>query len=83
MGVLENLKNLFFDVWNKGVAGVNISEIIIALSFLFFISRGSFKICYQRLENYVSKLQIILIILVFQWRDLQSFSNCFRFLCIH
>ena len=58
MGVLENFKNLFFDVWNKGVAGVNISEIIIALLiFLFFLFlRGVFsKFVIQRLENYVSK----------------------------
>ncbi len=58
MGVLENFKNLFFDVWNKGVAGVNISEIIIALLiFLFFLFlRGVFsKFVIKRLENYVSK----------------------------
>ena len=58
MGVLENFKNLFFDVWNKGIAGVNISEIIIALLiFLFFLFlRGVFsKFVIKRLENYVSK----------------------------
>jgi len=31
MEVLQNFKNLFFDVWNKGISGINISEIIIAL----------------------------------------------------
>ena len=37
MEVLQNFKNLFFDVWNKGISGINISEIIIALLiFLFF-----------------------------------------------
>ena len=37
MEVLENFKDLFFDVWDKGVAGVNISEIVIALLiFLIF-----------------------------------------------
>ena len=37
MEVLENFKNLFFDVWNKGISGVNISEIAVALLiFLFF-----------------------------------------------
>ena len=30
MEVLENFKNLFFDVWNKGISGVNISEIAVA-----------------------------------------------------
>ena len=37
MKVLENFKDLFFDVWQKGISGVNISEIVIALLiFLFF-----------------------------------------------
>ena len=31
MEVLQNFKSLFFDVWKKGISGVNISEIIIAL----------------------------------------------------
>ena len=58
MEVLQNFKNLFFDVWNKGISGVNISEIIIALLiFLFFLFlRGIFsKFVVKRLENYVSK----------------------------
>ena len=58
MEVLENFKNLFFDVWNKGISGVNISEIVIALLiFLFFLFlRGIFsKFVIRRLENYVSK----------------------------
>ena len=37
MEVLQNFKSLFFDVWKKGISGVNISEIIIALLiFLLF-----------------------------------------------
>ena len=37
MEVLKNYKKLFLDVWNQGISGVNISEIIIALIiFLFF-----------------------------------------------
>ena len=58
MDVLENFKNLFFDVWNKGISGVNISEIAVALLiFLFFLFlRGIFsKFVIRRLENYVSK----------------------------
>ena len=58
MEVLENFKNLFFDVWNKGISGVNISEIVIALLiFLFFLFlRGIFsKFVIKRLENYVAK----------------------------
>ena len=58
MEVLQNFKDLFFDVWNKGISGVNISEIVIALLiFLFFLFlRGIFsKFVIKRLENYVSK----------------------------
>ena len=58
MEVLENFKNLCFDVWNKGISVVNISEIVIALLiFLFFLFlRGIFsKFVIKRLENYVSK----------------------------
>ena len=45
MEVLQNFKNLFFDVWNKGISGINISEIVIALLiFLFFLFlRGVFS----------------------------------------
>ena len=35
MEVLQNFKNLFFDVWDKGISGVNISEILIALGIFF------------------------------------------------
>jgi len=58
MEVLQNFKDLFLDVWTKGISGVNISEIIIALAiFLFFLLlRGIFsKFVVKRLENYVSK----------------------------
>tara|TARA_B100000965_G_scaffold312971_1_gene272848 strand:- start:188 stop:1270 length:1083 start_codon:yes stop_codon:yes gene_type:complete len=58
MEILENFKNLFIDVWKEGVSGVNISEILIALSiFIFFLFlRGIFsKFVVKRLEKYVSK----------------------------
>ena len=58
MNVLENFKDLFLDVWNKGVSGINISEIIIALMiFIFFLFlRGVFsKFVIKRLEKYVSQ----------------------------
>ena len=58
MSVLENFKDLFLDVWIKGVSGVNISEIIIALViFIFFLFlRGVFsKFVVKKLEKYVSK----------------------------
>ena len=31
MDVLEKFKDLFIDVWTDGIAGVNISEILIAV----------------------------------------------------
>ena len=58
MEVLNNFKNLFVDVWTKGISGINISEIIIAVSiFIFFLLlRGFFsKFVIKRLEKYVSK----------------------------
>ncbi len=58
MNVLENFKNLFLDVWREGVSGINISEILIALTiFIFFLFlRGVFsKFVVKRLEKYVSK----------------------------
>ena len=58
MEVLQNFKNLFFDVWKEGISGVNISEIVIALTiFIFFLFlRGIFsKFVIKRLEKYVSK----------------------------
>ena len=36
MEVLKNFKDLFLDVWSKGISGVNITEIFIALGIFFF-----------------------------------------------
>ena len=58
METLKNFLYLFQDVWEKGISGVNISEIIIALIiFIFFLFlRGIFsKFVIRRLEKYVSK----------------------------
>ena len=59
MNVLENFKDLFLDVWSDGISGVNITEILIALTiffFLFLFLRGVFaKFVVKRLEKYVSK----------------------------
>ena len=58
MDVLGNFKDLFLDVWKEGISGINISEILIALSiFIFFLFlRGIFsKFVIKRLEKYVSK----------------------------
>ena len=58
MSVLENFKDLFLEVWKKGISGINISEIIIALAiFIFFLFlRGVLsKFIVKRLESFVSK----------------------------
>ena len=58
MDILLNFKELFFDVWKKGISGINITEIVVALSiFIFFlVLRGFFsKFVIKRLEKYVSK----------------------------
>ena len=57
MELFENFFNLFSDVWQQGVAGSNITEIIIALLifFIFLILRGLVsKFVVKRLEKYVS-----------------------------
>ena len=38
MEVLQNFKSLFFDVWKKGISGVNISSFVSKLmSFVFIV----------------------------------------------
>ena len=57
MDKLEQFITLFIDVWNNGISGINISEIIIALLiFLFFLFlRGLFaKFVIKRLEKFVA-----------------------------
>ena len=58
MSALEKFTDLFLDVWNNGISGVNISEILIAITIFFFFLflRGIFaKFVVKRLEKYVSK----------------------------
>ena len=65
MEVLNNFKNLFVDVWTKGISGINISEIIIAVSiFIFFLLlRGFFQnLLLNVWKNMYLKHQISLII---------------------
>jgi len=39
MEAFKNFKDLFLDVWQKGISGVNITEIIVAIIiFVFFFS---------------------------------------------
>ena len=58
MSALEKFTDLFLDVWNNGISGVNISEILVAITIFFFFLflRGIFaKFVVKRLEKYVSK----------------------------
>ena len=58
MSALEKFTDLFLDVWKNGIFGVNISEILIAITIFFFFLflRGIFaKFVVKRLEKYVSK----------------------------
>ena len=53
MEVLNNFKNLFFSVWDKGMLGVNFLEIIIGLVifFIFLVFRGLIsKLIIKKLE---------------------------------
>ena len=58
MDKIEQFIDLFVEVWKSGISGINISEIIIALSIflVFLFLRGLFaKFVIKRLEKYVSK----------------------------
>ena len=53
MEVLNNFKNLFLSVWDKGIMGINFLEIIIGLAifFIFLIFRGLIsKLIIKKLE---------------------------------
>ena len=53
MNVLSKFKDLFLEVWKDGVSGINITEIIIAISIFgfFLFLRGIFsKFVVKRLE---------------------------------
>ena len=58
MNLLENFKDLFLEIWQQGIAGVNFTQIGLAIAiFLFFLLlRGLIaKFILQRLKNYVAK----------------------------
>ena len=58
MNVLDNFKNLFVEIWQQGISGVNFTQIGLAITiFLFFLLlRGLIaKFILQRLKNYVAK----------------------------
>ena len=58
MELLNNFKNLFISVWEKGILGVNIFEILIGIGifFIFLIFRGIIsKVIIKRLEGIAKK----------------------------
>jgi len=58
MNVLENFQNLFIEIWQQGIAGINFTQIGlgIVILLLFLLLRGLISsFILKRLENYVSK----------------------------
>ena len=72
MNIFENLSALFAEVWEKGILGVDIFQILIGLGIflIFLLFRGFIsKIIINRLKKITKKLQINLMILLFrQWK---------------
>ncbi len=58
MNVLENFKNLFVEIWQQGIAGINFTQIGvgIVIFLLFLLLRGLISnFILKRLQNYVDK----------------------------
>ena len=58
MNVLENFQNLFIEIWQQGIAGINFTQIGlgIIILLLFLLLRGLISsFILKRLENYVAK----------------------------
>jgi MscS family membrane protein len=58
MNVLENFKNLFIEIWQQGIAGINFTQIGvgIVIFLLFLLLRGLISnFILKRLQNYVNK----------------------------
>ena len=58
MEIFNNFKELFLSVWNKGILGVDIFQILIGISIflIFLIFRGIIsRIIIKRLENIAKK----------------------------
>ena len=69
MELLDNFKSLFLSVWNKGILGVDIFQILIGIGIflIFLIFRGIIsKIVIKRLENIAKKQLINLMMLLFK-----------------
>jgi hypothetical protein len=61
MEIFNNFKDLFISVWEKGILGVNIFEILIGIGifFIFLVFRGIIsKVIIKRLEGMQKKHQI-------------------------
>ena len=57
MNVLENFQNLFIEIWQQGIAGINFTQIGLGIVILLFLLlRGLISsFILKRLENYVAK----------------------------
>ena len=58
MELLDNFKSLFLSVWNKGILGVDILQILIGIGIflIFLIFRGIIsKVIIKRLESIAKK----------------------------
>jgi len=69
MELLDNFKSLFLSVWNKGILGVDIFQILIGIGIflIFLIFRGIIsKVIIKRLESIAKKQPISLMILLFK-----------------
>ena len=58
MNILENFQNLFIEIWQQGIAGINFTQIGlgIVILLLFLLLRGLISsFILKRLENYVAK----------------------------
>ena len=58
MNVLENFTNLFIEIWQQGIAGINFTQIGvgIVIFLLFLLLRGLISnFILKRLQNYVDK----------------------------
>ena len=58
MSILENFQNLFIEIWQQGIAGINFTQIGlgIVILLLFLLLRGLISsFILKRLENYVAK----------------------------
>ena len=58
MNVFENFKNLFVEIWQQGIAGINFTQIGIGIVIflLFLLLRGLIaNFILKRLQNYVAK----------------------------